>query len=125
MTDDLMNPKALADLAGTLARFPSPQTDRMEREPAVQNFIGQCIEPMLRGWGLATRRDAMGSLVTEIGPADARESVLVMTYAMTHPASSMREPFAGELISTPQGAAVRGRGISEQKGALAAALAVL
>jgi acetylornithine deacetylase/succinyl-diaminopimelate desuccinylase-like protein len=46
-----------------------------------------------------------------------------MAYAMTHPAAAMKNPFAGELIETPAGKAVRGRGISEQKGSLAAALA--
>ena len=46
-----------------------------------------------------------------------------MAYAMTHPASSMREPWAGELIATKTGRAVRGRGVAEQKGSLAAALA--
>lgn len=125
MTEDLMQPDVLAALASKLVRYPSQQTDRMELEPEVQGFIGECIEPILKGWGLATRRDAMGSLVAELGPADAPESVLMMTYAMTHPASSMRDPFAGEIVETPQGRAVRGRGVSEQKGALAAALAAL
>lgn len=125
MTVDLMQPEALAALASRLVRQPSQQTDRMELEPEVQGFIGTCIEPILQGWGLATRRDAMGSLVAELGPADATESVLMMTYAMTHPASSMRDPFAGEIVETADGRAVRGRGVSEQKGALAAALAAL
>jgi acetylornithine deacetylase len=123
--DDLMAPEALADLACRLVRFPSPQTERMELEPAVQDFIGSCVEPMLAGWGLATRRDRMGSLIAELGPPDARAGVLLMTYAMTHPASTMRAPFAAEIVSTPEGPAVRGRGVAEQKGALAAALAVV
>lgn len=121
----LMQPDALAELARRLVRVPSPQTDRMEMEPAVQGFIGECVAPLLQAWGLTTRRDAMGSLVAECGPAAARESVIVMTYAMTHPQSSMRDPFAGELVDTDDGPAVRGRGVSEQKGALAAALAAL
>lgn len=120
-----MKPAALAELACRLVRFPSPQTDQMEFEPAVQAFIGSCVEPMLREWGLPIRRDRMGSLIAELGPRDAPSSVLLMTYAMTHPAATMRDPFAGEVISTPQGPAVRGRGVAEQKGALAAALAAL
>jgi acetylornithine deacetylase/succinyl-diaminopimelate desuccinylase-like protein len=123
--DDLVAPEALADLACRLVRFPSPQTERMELEPAVQDFIGSCVEPMLAGWGLATRRDRMGSLIAELGPPDARDGVLLMTYAMTHPASSMRAPFAAEILATPEGPAVRGRGVAEQKGALAAALAAV
>jgi acetylornithine deacetylase/succinyl-diaminopimelate desuccinylase-like protein len=120
-----MQPAALADLACRLVRFPSPQTDQMEFEPAVQAFIGSCVEPMLKEWGLPIRRDRMGSLIAELGPRDARSSVLLMTYAMTHPAATMRDPFAGEVIATPQGPAVRGRGVAEQKGALAAALAAM
>ncbi len=122
---DLMQPAVLAELASQLVRVPSPQTERMEMEPAVQSFIGDCVEPLLKAWGLTTRRDTMGSLVAECGPASAQESVIVMTYAMTHPQSSMRDPFAGEFVQTAEGQAVRGRGVSEQKGALAAALAVL
>ncbi|HKQ27544.1 MAG TPA: M20/M25/M40 family metallo-hydrolase [Burkholderiales bacterium] len=120
-----MEQAALVDLACRLVRFPSPQTDRMEFEPEVQAFIGSCVAPMLEEWGLPIRRDRMGSLICELGPADAASSVLMMTYAMTHPAATMRDPFAGEVITTPQGPAVRGRGIAEQKGALAAALTVL
>lgn len=120
-----MEPDALADLACQFVRFPSPQTERMESEPAVQEFIGTCVEPLLREWGLATRRDSMGSLIAELGPQHTAGSVLLMTYAMTHPAATMRDPFAGEIISTPEGRAVRGRGVAEQKGALAAALAAL
>jgi hypothetical protein len=62
-SSDLMEPGRLAQLACRLVRFPSPQTDRMELEPAVQDFIGCCVEPMLREWGLPIRRDAMGSLI--------------------------------------------------------------
>src|SRR5215210_5483886 len=120
-----MEPAALAELACRLVRFPSPQTEQMEFEPAVQAFIGSCVEPILTEWGLPTRRDRMGSLICEVGPPDAQSSVLLMTYAMTHPAASMRDPFAGEIITTPQGPAVRGRGVAEQKGALAAALAAI
>src|SRR5205085_2148189 len=93
--------------------------------PAVQAFIGSCVEPIVKEWGLPIRRDRMGSLIAELGPRDASSSVLLMTYAMTHPAATMRDPFAGEIISTGRGPAVRGRGVAEQKGALAAALAAM
>ena len=48
-----------------------------------------------------------------------------MAYAMTHPANRMPNPYAGELIEDAAGAHVRGRGVSEQKGSLAAALAAV
>jgi acetylornithine deacetylase len=44
---------------------------------------------------------------------------------MTHPANRMPNPYAGELIEDAGGAYVRGRGVSEQKGSLAAALAAV
>jgi len=63
----------------------------------------------------------MGNLIAEAGPVKAARSALLLAYSMTHPASSMKDPFAGELVEG--GAALRGRGVAEQKGALAAALA--
>jgi acetylornithine deacetylase len=53
------------------------------------------------------------------------KSVMLMAYAMTHPANRMRDPYAGELIEESGNAFVRGRGVSEQKGSLAAALAAV
>ena len=73
--------------------------------------------------GLQARRDKMGNLIVEIGPQNSGKSLMLMAYAMTHPASRMKEPYAGELIGTGSSACVRGRGVSEQKGSLAAALA--
>ena len=104
-------------------RYPSPQTDLFEAEPQVLGFIDDCVTPLLDELGLPHRKDGMGNLIVEIGQRNPERSVLLMAYAMTHPASSMTDPFAGELIETPNGPAVRGRGVSEQKGALAAALA--
>ncbi len=112
-------------LAQQLVRFPSPQTERMEAEPQVQAFIGECVAPILEGMGLATRRDAMGNLIAEAGRAGNGASVLLMMYAMTHPQSRMSDPWDARLIDTGEGRALRGRGISEQKAPLAAALAAL
>jgi acetylornithine deacetylase len=67
----------------------------------------------------------MGNLLVEVGPKNAERSLMLMAYAMTHPASRMTDPWAGELIDGPGGAMVRGRGVSEQKGSLAAALAAV
>jgi len=105
-----------------LVRRPSEQSERMESDPAVQAFIGECVQPLLAREGLRGRRDAMGNLIVEAGPADAPRSAMLLAYAMTHPASAMREPFKGELVGTGAQRAVRGRGVAEQKGALAAAI---
>jgi acetylornithine deacetylase len=113
----------LIEWAQKFARYPSQQTALFEQEPEVQGFIADCVMPLVAALKLPMRRDAMGNLLVEIGPANADASLFLMAYAMTHPAAAMQNPFGGELIDTPQGKAVRGRGISEQKGSLAAVLA--
>jgi acetylornithine deacetylase len=106
-------------------RHPSPQTEKFEYEPQVQGFIAEQCVPLVQTLGLPSRRDAMGNLIVELGPESSDRSLMLMAYAMTHPASRMTDPYAGELIDGPDGAFVRGRGVSEQKGSLAAALAAV
>ena len=106
-------------------RHPSPQTERFEAEPQVQSFIAEQVVPLVQTLGLPWRRDAMGNLIVELGPEGSDRSLMLMAYAMTHPASRMTDPYAGELIEGAGGAFVRGRGVSEQKGSLAAALAAV
>jgi len=112
----------LVALTQELVRFPSPQTERMEAEPAIQNFIGTCVAPLLERRGLIGRRDRMGNLIIEIGPKSAERSLLLMTYAMTHPPSAMTDPYSATIVDSGGGRAIRGRGVAEQKGALAAAI---
>lgn len=121
----MIDERRLVALAQTLVRFPSPQTGRMEAEPQVQALIGECVAPLLGEMGLATRRDAMGNLIAEAGSPGADRALLLMMYAMTHPQSRMSDPWGGTLIDTPEGPALRGRGVSEQKAPLAAALIAL
>src|SRR6478752_4239840 len=104
-------------------RHPSPQTERFEAEPQVQSFIAEQVVPLVQTLGLPWRRDPMGNLIVELGPERSDRSLMLMAYAMTHPASRMTDPYAGELIEGAGSAFVRGRGVSEQKGSLAAALA--
>src|SRR5499427_8278363 len=92
-------------------RHPSPQTERFEHEPQVQSFIGERVVPLVQELGLPWRRDPMGNLLVELGPQRADRSLMLMAYAMTHPANRMPNPYAGELIKDASGAHVRGRGI--------------
>jgi acetylornithine deacetylase/succinyl-diaminopimelate desuccinylase-like protein len=66
------------------------------------------------------RYDGMGNLILEAGPKGTGRSILFVGYAMTHPGAAMTDPFSPTLISTPRGEALRGRGVAEQKTALAA-----
>lgn len=111
--------------ARAFVRHPSPQTERFEQEPQVQSFVSEAIVPLVNQLGMPSRLDGMGNLLVELGPERADKSLMLMAYAMTHPANRMRNPFEGELIEEGAGAYVRGRGISEQKGSLAAALAAV
>jgi len=126
-TDDRLTvpTSEIVQWARAFVRHPSPQTERFEQEPQVQCFIAEAIVPLVIQLGLPWRRDGMGNLLVELGPERADKSLVLMAYAMTHPANRMRNPFQGELMDEKAGAYVRGRGISEQKGSLAAALAAV
>src|SRR5262249_1683345 len=117
--------KHIVEWTQAFVRHPSPQTERFEHEPQVQSFIGERVVPLVQELGLPWRRDPMGNLLVELGPQRADRSLMLMAYAMTHPANRMPNPYAGELIEDASGAHVRGRGVSEQKGSLAAALAAV
>src|SRR5262249_16673177 len=84
-------------------------------------FIEGCVAPELREMGLTIRYDPMGNMIVEAGPLKSDRSIMFIGYAMTHPAARMEDPFSATLIDTPRGRAVRGRGVAEQKTALAAA----
>ena len=70
-----------------VVRHPSPQTERFEYEPQVQSFIADEIVPLVAKLGLPARRDSMGNVIVELGPERADKSLMLMAYAMTHPAS--------------------------------------
>ena len=111
----------LIEWACRLVRFPSPQTALFERDPQVQAFLSGPVVEVLEECGLGWRRDAMGNLIVEIAGRGDGPSLMLMGYAMTHPANRMERPFDGELIEG--GRRLRGRGLAEQKGALVAAIA--
>jgi acetylornithine deacetylase len=120
--DDLLDPEVLVSWLQRFIRHPSQQTDLLERDPGVIGFIRECASPLMQELGLEHRFDAMGNLIFQTGSLDSRRSLLFVAYAMTHPASNMLDPFSGTMIDTPHGKAVRGRGVAEQKSALAASL---
>jgi acetylornithine deacetylase len=114
----------LLSLAQALVRHPSEQSDLMEGDPAVISLITDVVAPWLSKQGIAVEQDGMGNLVATAGSGtDAGgPHLLFVCYAMTHPAGRMTDPFRGEVISVEGAESLRGRGVSEQKGAMAAAL---
>ena len=108
-------------------RVPSPQTDLLEDEPLLREFIRVALLPRMAALGFErVRQDAMGNLIAERGPAQARRSLMLVMHAMNQPPATMPEPYGATLIDgRPHGMpgeAVLGKGASEQKGTLAAVL---
>ena len=114
----------LVSILQDLVRFPSEQSSLQEKDPQIAKFIRECAAPMLERHGATCLYDTMGNLIIEAG-SPSRESVLFVGYAMTHPAARMADPFLATMIETPRGKAVRGRGVAEQKTALAALFGAL
>ena len=110
-----------------LVRVPSPQTDLLEEEPQLREFMQVALLPRLRELGItAARQDAMGNLIAETGAGRSARSLMLVTHAMNQPPSTMPDPYGGTIIdATPHGLpgeAVLGKGASEQKGTMAAML---
>jgi acetylornithine deacetylase len=113
----------LVEWTQRFVRHPSEQTDKMEGDPAILSFVTDSARPILEDAGLNTRIDSFGNLLCEAGPPDAEMPMLLLAYAMTHPRNRMQQAFEGEVLDAPEGKVIRGRGVSEQKSAMAASLA--
>ena len=118
----LVDPERLMDWTRRLVAAPSPQTDLFERDPRIRDFLDRTVGGLLGEIGLPYRQDNMGDVIVELGSGKG-PSLMIMAYAMTHPANRMADPFAATLED--DGACLRGRGVAEQKGALAAAIAAV
>ena len=106
-----------------LLRSPSPQTELLEADPQLRKFIADSVLPRLAELtGSAGAIDAMGNLIWRLG-SESAGGLMLMGYAMTFPAASMKQPFAGALVDGQAFGVVAqcalGRGACEQKGALA------
>jgi acetylornithine deacetylase/succinyl-diaminopimelate desuccinylase-like protein len=125
--DQVASDKEIDRLLVDLLRYPSPQTERLEDDPQLKKFIAEMVAPRLAELtGSAGAIDAMGNLIWRLGGAsdETGKGLLLMGYAMTFPAASMKQPFSGafvngEAFGAPAQCAL-GRGACEQKGALAA-----
>lgn len=123
VVDRCARDEEIDNLLVDLLRYPSPQTERLEADPQIKRFVADNVAPRLAELtGSAGAIDAMGNLIWRLGDASAG-GLLLMGYAMTFPAASMKEPFSGAIVDGKAfGVAsqcVLGRGACEQKGALA------
>ena len=127
VVDRLACDKELDQLLVDLLRYPSPQTERLEADPQLKTFIAEMIAPRLKELtGSDGVIDAMGNMIWRLDGAtdDTSKGILLMSYAMTFPAASMKQPFSGAIVDGKAfgipGQCALGRGACEQKGALAA-----
>ena len=115
------------ELLIALVKVPSPQTERLEEEPLLKEFIQSAVEPRLRAMGFSElRHDAMGNLIAAHGAAASGRSLMFIGNAMNQPASTMPNPYNGDVVNGAKyglpGECVMGKGASEQKANLAAML---
>jgi len=113
-----------------ILRSPSPQTDRLEADPGVRDFVASIVAPRIESLtGQPPKLDSMGNLLwVPDAPTGSRAGgLLFMAYAMTFPPASMSDPYSGAVVSGApfqiSGPCAWGRGACEQKGALAAMIA--
>lgn len=110
--------------------MPSPQTDLLEEEPQLREFMRIALMPRMSALRMENvRLDAMGNLIAEAGRGASGRSLMLVTHAMNQPPATMPDPYEGKVIDATEhglpGEAVLGKGASEQKGTMAAMLHAL
>jgi acetylornithine deacetylase len=112
-----------------LVQHASPQTERLESDPAVLALISDVVKPELEQAGLHPSIDRLGNLVVTAKGRGQGERLMLVGYAMNAAPSTMKNPYSGEVVDGApyelEGECVWGRGACEQKGSLAAMIAAL
>ena len=82
-----------------LVRVPSPQTDALEDEPLLREFMRLALLPRMQALGINDARlDAMGNLIAETGADRSGRSLMLVSHAMNQPPSTMSDPYGGKII---------------------------
>lgn len=102
-----------------LLSYPSPQAE-MDR---VRSFIADVVKPRLPA-DLFDEIviDPKGNLLARRGGAPDRKPLLIYTYAATYPAENMADAYPARLLGEGPGLRLRGRGATEQRSGMAAAI---
>ncbi len=127
LLDARLSRERCKELLIELVKVPSPQTELLEDEPLLKQFIKTAIEPRLRAMGFVdVKYDAMGNLIASYGSGASGKSLMFIGNAMNQPASTMPNPYNGDVVDGAKydlpGECVMGKGASEQKANLAAYL---
>jgi len=81
-----------------LVQYPSPQTELLESEPQVLALIRNVIKPELEQSGLKPFVDKQGNLILHIKGRQNADRLMLVGYAMCAAASTMRNPYSGEIV---------------------------
>src|SRR5215813_10353833 len=96
LLDARLSRERAKELLIELVKVPSPQTDLLEEEPLLKEFIKKAIEPRLRAMGFSdVRYDTMGNLIATYGAGTNGKSLMFIGNAMNQPASTMPNPYNG------------------------------
>jgi len=99
MLDARISRERAKELLIELVKVPSPQTELLEDEPLLKAFIKTAVEPRLRAMGFAdVRYDPMGNLIATYGAGTSGKSLMFIGNAMNQPASTMPNPYAGDVV---------------------------
>jgi acetylornithine deacetylase/succinyl-diaminopimelate desuccinylase-like protein len=125
--DETLSRGRAKDILIELVKVPSPQTELLEKEPLLKQFLATAVEPRLRAMGFRNiSHDSMGNLIAVHGADTSGKSLLFIGNAMNQPASTMPNPYDGDVVDGAKyglpGECVLGKGVSEQKANLAAML---
>jgi hypothetical protein len=93
LSPHLSRPRTRA-LFQELVRVPSPQTDLLEDEPQLREFMKVALAPRMKALGMSgVRLDAMGNLIAEKGAGAIGRSMMLVAHAMNQPPNTMPDPY--------------------------------
>src|SRR5690348_8119944 len=90
VVNDRISRARAKELLIELVKVPSPQTELLEDEPLLKEFIRSAVEPRLCAMGFSEiRYDAMGNLIATYGAGASGRSLMLIGNAMNQPAATM------------------------------------
>src|SRR5438105_12955201 len=100
LLDSRISRERAKELLIALVKMPSPQTELLEDEPLLKEFIKAAVEPRLRTMGICDiRYDTMGNLIATHGAGISGRSLMFVGNAMNQPASTMPNPYSGDVVA--------------------------
>jgi succinyl-diaminopimelate desuccinylase len=121
--------RVLVDLLRTPTAVPPGSTEIAPGDEAIVSAVRGVIRPMIENMGPASiDGDEFGNLVARFGK-HPDTGVLVLVYVVSQHANEMVDPLSGDILDGEpfglSGPVARGQGASQNKGAMAAALAAV